>query len=239
LLLSACAEAHPDFEVIESYPHDPQAYTQGLELQGRTLYESTGQHGRSSIRKQRLGEAGARRHDLPPEYFGEGLTLVGDSVVQLTWQEGTAFVYDTATLTPHRTVRYEGEGWGLCHDGTTLFMSDGSAELTLRDPHSFELTGRRTITLDGSPLQQINELECVGDFIFANVYMTNWIVQIDKRSGKVVAEFDLTSLTRDSGRPPNREAVLNGIAFDPSDGTFLVTGKLWPTLYRIRLAEVR
>lgn len=234
--LTACGDSGERFEVVEVFPHDPQAYTQGLHLQGGTLFESTGLHGRSSVRKVGLSTgAVVRRRALPQEYFGEGLALVGDRLIQLTWKEGIALVYDTTTLEPLHTIGYEGEGWGLCHDGTSLFMSDGTARLTRRHPETFEVQDVRTVTLDGAPLTQINELECVGDFVFANVYQTNWIVQIDKRTGEVVDEFDLSRLTANSGRPPLPEAVLNGIAFDPSTRTFLVTGKLWPNLYRIRL----
>lgn len=239
LMLGACDEAAQSFKVLEAHPHDPQAYTQGLHLQGGTLFESTGLHGRSSIRKVLLGSGEViLRRDLPREYFGEGLALVGNRLIQLTWKEETAFVYDTTALEIRRTFRYHGEGWGLCYDGTALIMSDGTARLTWRNPETFEAQHSQTVTLDGQPLIQINELECVDEFVFANVYMTNWIVQIDKRTGRVVKEFDLSSLAADSGRPPIPEAVLNGIAFDRDTRTFLVTGKLWPKVYRIRLAAV-
>lgn len=236
LLLGACDETIQDFTILRVHPHDSQAYTQGLHLQGGTLFESTGLHGRSSIRKvlRDSGEVVVQRN-LPQEYFGEGLTLVGERLIQLTWKEGAAFVYDTTALEVERIFRYDGEGWGLCYDGVSLFMSDGTARLTRRNPDTFEIQDTQTVTLDGQPLTQINELECVGDFVYANVYMTNWIVQIDKETGRVVEEFDLSSLVADSGAPPLPEAVLNGIAFDPTTNTFLVTGKLWPKLYHIRL----
>lgn len=235
LVLLACDEPDKGFEVVEVYPHDPEAYTQGLQLQGATLFESTGLHGKSRIRKTTLDGRVIRQRDLPQEYFGEGVALVGDQLIQLTWKEGVAFVYDTLSLDVQHTFEYDGEGWGLCYDGTSLFMTDGSGRLTRRDPETFAPQATSTVTLDGEPLTQINELECVGAFIFANVYLTNWVVQIDKGTGRVVAEFDLSSLASDSDRPPRPEAVLNGIAYDPGTGTFLVTGKLWPKLYRIRL----
>jgi glutamine cyclotransferase len=236
LLLAACTDSPQDFELIEVLPHDPRAYTQGLHLQGGTLFESTGLRGRSSVRKIRLesGEV-VQQHNLPNQYFGEGLTLVGDRLIQLTWHEGRAFVYDTTALAHLDTFEYDGEGWGLCYDGTALYMSDGTAQLTRRDPETFAVQDSVRVTLDGAPLSRINELECVGDFVFANVYMTDWIVQIDKRSGRVIAEYSLSALIRDSGRPLVPEAVLNGIAFDSVTETFVVTGKFWSRLFRIRL----
>lgn len=233
---AGCGDISSDFDIIEALPHDPAAYTQGLQLEGATLFESTGLYGRSSIRKVRIGTGEiVQQRALPGDHFGEGLTLVEDRLVQLTWHEGRAFVYDTADLATLGTVEYEGEGWGLCYDGNTLYMSDGSEYLTRRDPATLAVLDSIRVTLDGGPLTQINELECVGDHVIANVYMSDWIVRIDKHSGEVTAEYSLAPLVRESGRPPSRDAVLNGIAYDSSTDTFLVTGKLWPRLFRIRL----
>ena len=238
LLVSACRDDPRDFEVVEVLPHDPAAYTQGLHLEGGTLFESTGLHGRSSVRKVRAGTGEiVQQRPLPREYFGEGLTLVGDRLLQLTWQQGLAFVYDTTDLATLATFEYEGEGWGLCHDGASLYMSNGSAYLTRRDPATFAVLDSIRVTLDGGPLTQLNELECVDEYVFANVYMSDWIVRIDKHTGEVTREYSLALLTPGSGRPASRDAVLNGIAYDRATDTFLVTGKLWPRLFRIRLPE--
>jgi glutaminyl-peptide cyclotransferase len=239
-LLTACGQATTATlqpELVRVLPHDPAAYTQGLLLHEGRLYESTGQYGSSSVREVDP-ETGAvlRVTNLPEQYFGEGLALVGERLIQLTWKEQVAFVYDLHTLALRDTLHYEGEGWGLCYDGDSLFMTNGGSTLFLRDPDSFRITDRRTITLGGVPLSRVNELECVGDDIYANVYLTDLIVRIDKATANVVAVFDAANLTA-GGRPANPDAVLNGIAWDGRTGTFYITGKLWPTLYQVRLVE--
>lgn len=235
LLLSACHEAPRHLEVVEVLPHDPAAYTQGLLIQGETIFESTGLNGRSSVRKVQAntGEI-LQQRALSNEFFGEGLALVDDRLIQLTWHQGRAFVYDTTDLQKVGSFEYEGEGWGLCYDGSTLYMSNGTEYLTRRDPTTFAVLDSVRVTMDGGPLTQINELECVGNEVFANIYTSDWIVRIDKTSGEVAAAYSLAELVRDSGRPPSRDAVLNGIAYDAQTGTFLVTGKLWPRMFRIR-----
>jgi len=233
--------------VVASYPHDPSSYTQGLELAGGTLYESAGQYGESSVRRVDLdsGEAVARR-DLPPDLFGEGMTLVPASggrparLVQLTWREGRALLWDPATLEPAGEHAYDGEGWGLCFDGYTpdgpgLVMSDGSSYLTFRDPATFAVTGGVPVTLGGAPLGGLNELECVGGSAWANVLPTDRIVEVDLATGRVLATVDASGLLA-AGEAPGAE-VLNGIAHDPADGTFLLTGKRWPRLFRVELVE--
>jgi glutaminyl-peptide cyclotransferase len=239
-LLTACAQATTatlEPELVRVLPHDPAAYTQGLLLHEGLLYESTGQYGSSSLREVDP-ETGAvlRVVNLPDGYFGEGLALVGDRLIQLTWKEQVAFVYDLHTLELRETLQYEGEGWGLCYDGESLFMTDGGSTLYLRDPVTFRITDRRTITLGGVPLSRVNELECVGDDIYANVYLTDRIVRIDKATATVESVFDAARLTA-GGRPANPDAVLNGIAWDGRTGTFFITGKLWPTMYQVRLVD--
>jgi glutaminyl-peptide cyclotransferase len=239
-LLVACGQAttaRPEPELVRVLPHDPAAYTQGLLLHDGRLYESTGQYGRSSVREVDP-ETGTvlRMMKLPDEYFGEGLALIGDRLIQLTWKEQVAFVYDLSTFELKRTFHYEGEGWGLCYDGESLFMTDGGSTLFLRDPDTFRVTDRRTIMLGGVPLSRVNELECVGDDIYANVYLTDLIVRIDKATANVVSVFDAATLTA-GGRPANPDAVLNGIAWDGRTGTFYITGKLWPTMYQVRLVD--
>jgi glutamine cyclotransferase len=222
-------------EVLATYPHDVRAFTQGLELHDGRLYESTGQYGRSDVRvvEPETGVV-SQRVALPTTAFGEGLTLVGKRIWQLTWQEGFAFLRERATLGEIRQVPYDGEGWGVCHDPAQrrLVMSNGSAELTFRDPETFDPRGSVTVTVDGNPLTQLNELECVGDRVWANVWLTDRIVRIDPASGRVDAEVDAAGLLTQEER--TAADVLNGIAAVPDTDTFLITGKLWPKTFLVR-----
>lgn len=220
-------------EVLATYPHDPTAFTQGLELYDGLLYEGTGMIGRSELRTVRYetGEVTARV-SLPEHVFGEGITIVGDHIWQLTWQDGIAYHRDRASLAELRQVRYEGEGWGVCYDGTRLVMSDGSAELTFRDPQSFAATGTVSVTLDGEPLTMLNELECVDDRVWANVWQTDQIVRIDPTTGVVEALVDASGLLSEQDRIG--ADVLNGIAAIDGSDTFLITGKWWPKLFEVR-----
>lgn len=163
--------------------------------------------------------------------------MVGSELIQLTWQSELAFVYDSESLELKRTLEYTGEGWGLCFDGESLFMSDGSDKLLKRDPLTFEVIEEIPVAKDGFSVWRLNELECVGDEIFANIYPTNRIVRIDKRSGEVRAEIDGYGLSVASRRAPDPEAVFNGIAYDPATGHFYVTGKLWPSLFEIEILD--
>lgn len=223
-----------EYKILGTFPHDPHAYTQGLVFHDGFLYESTGRYGESSIRKVGLesGEILAASA-LSEEHFGEGLALVGTELYQLTWKSGLAFVYDSETLTLQRTFTYEGEGWGLCFDGEFLFMSDGTDRLFKRDPGTFEVLDEIRVTRNSFSLRRLNELECVGNHIFANVFQTDDIVRIDKVTGEVTAEIDGFGLSLASRRAPDPEAVFNGIAFDAEKGHFYVTGKLWPHLFEI------
>jgi len=201
------------------------------------LFESTGQYGRSALRE--LDPATGRilrSRDLGAEYFGEGLAAVRGQLVQLTWKEGVAFVIDPASLEVVRTQSYEGEGWGLCSDGETVFMSNGTDTLYQRDPMSFSVVNRVPVTKGGFPLSRLNELECVGRHILANVFLSDEIVRIDKVTGEVVGTLDGYALAGSGRRPSDPNAVLNGIAYDPAKGTYFVTGKLWPSLLEITLA---
>ena len=222
------------YEIRRTLPHDPQAYTQGLLIHDGVLFESTGRYGRSEVRQVDVATGRVlRRHALSEEYFGEGLALVGDRLIQLTWKAGVAFVYDAATLSPLSTFGYEGEGWGLCHDGESLFMSDGSGTLQRRDPGTFDLVERIAVTRDGFSVRNLNELECVEDHIYANIYQSDEIVRIHKVTGEIDGRLDAFSLSLAAGRPADAGAVLNGIAHDDRRGTFLVTGKLWPAMFEI------
>jgi glutaminyl-peptide cyclotransferase len=223
-------------EVIRTLPHDTSAYTQGLVLHEGRFFESTGRYGHSQLREVDL-ETGRvlRSVALADEYFGEGLALVGDRLIQLTWQEGIAFEYDAATFELLRTFRYQGHGWGLCYDGTDLYMTSGGSMLVRRDPQTFEIRGTIQITVNGSPLWQVNELACVGDYIYGNVYPTDRIVRIRKSTGRVDAEIDGSRLVPPSGRFRDGDAVLNGIAYDAATDTFYLTGKLWSAMFQVRL----
>ncbi len=223
-------------EVLSVRPHDPHAFTQGLLLHEGKLYESTGRYGASSLRRvdPRTGEV-LQQIDLPPDLFGEGLARRGDRLVQLTYREQVALVVAVESFEPIGRFSYQGQGWGLCCDGEHFLMSNGSSALAVRDPVTFEILGRIDVTRDGIPVPNLNELECVGDAVYANVYRSDRIVRIAKETGKVTAEVDASGLLSPSERL--RADVLNGIAHDPENETFLITGKLWPKLFEVRFVE--
>lgn len=219
-------------EVQNSYPHDSGAFTQGLLLYEGSLYESTGLYGSSTLRQVNpVTGAVIRSVSLDASLFAEGLARVGSNLIQLTWKEGTAIVWDLATFTEVQRFTYTGEGWGLCFDGTRLVMSDGSSSLVFRDPSTFATMGALPVTLDGAPLDRLNELECVGAFVYANVWWTQSIVQIDAQSGEVVRVANAVNLLT----PAERQGtdVLNGVAYNPANGHFFITGKLWPKLFDV------
>lgn len=233
----ACQEAavpQLGYELLRTLPHDTAAYTQGLVIHDGAFLESTGQYGESQLRRVDIATGEALRSvSLDDDHFGEGIAVVGGRIVQLTWKAGLAFVYDAGTFAPVDTLEYEGEGWGLCYDGQSLFQSDGSGTLWRRDPSTFAVLGEVRVTRNGFSTRNLNELECVGDDIYANIYMTNEIVRIDKRTGEITGALDALGLTLASGRPNDPGAVFNGIAYDEGTGTFFVTGKLWPEVFEI------
>lgn len=236
--LSGCSDSAEGqgIEVLRTFPHDPTAYTQGLLFHEGKLYESTGRYAESTLREvdPASGEV-LRIVELSDEYFAEGLAVVEDRFIQLTWKEGVALLYDRESLEPIGSIPYQGDGWGLCYDGTTLFMTSGGSLLHLRDPATFAALGTIPITLEGRALWQVNEIECVGEYIYGNVYMTDRIVKIEKETGQVVAEYSASSLQPEGGRPTENGAVLNGIAYDPEGDVFYLTGKLWPSMFEVRL----
>lgn len=219
-------------QVLRTYPHDRTAFTQGLEIDGEVLYESTGMKDRSGVRvTDRTSGAELARTDLADPYFGEGITRAGDTLWQLTWTEGVAYARDPGTLAERARVRYEGEGWGLCTRAGRLVMSDGSATLTFRDPDSFAVTGSVTLADHGSA--RLNELDCADDgSVYANVWPTDRILRIDPDTGRVLADIDASGLLT---TPERAQAdVLNGIAQVPGTDRFLLTGKYWPTVFEVR-----
>lgn len=227
-----------DYRVVNSYPHDRRAFTQGLLFRDGWLYESTGQRGASSIRKVDL-ESGrvARQYDLPSRYFGEGIVDWGDSLVAVTWTSGQGFVFGIEDFAERRRFAYVGQGWGLTRNDSHIVMSDGSSTLKFLSPLTFKTQKTLSVTLDGKPLRKLNELEWVEGDIFANVWQTDWIVRIDPSSGVVTGIADLSQLMTREQRSTARADVLNGIAYDAQTGRLFVTGKYWPRLFEIALSD--
>ena len=223
------------YEVINQYPHDPGAFTQGLVFHGGVLYEGTGLKGQSSLRKVALetGEV-VKKRDLSYRYFGEGVTVLGDEIMQLTWRSHVGFVYDRDTFERLRDFSYPSEGWGLTHDGLNLIMSDGTAMLRFLAPATFEEVAQLEVRDGEGPVRRLNELEYIGGEIYANVWQTDRIARISPRSGRVVGWIDLTGLLKPEDRTGS-EGVLNGIAYDAAGKRLFVTGKRWPKLFEIRL----
>ena len=226
-----------DYEIVNTYPHDPSAFTQGLIYRDGYLFESTGLYGGSSLRKVRLktGEV-VQRKAIRSDYFGEGLTDWEDQLVQLTWKSNIGFVYDAQTFELKKTFRYSGEGWGLTHDNERLIMSDGTSSLRFLDPETMRETGRQEVTDNGSPVSMLNELEMVRGQILANVWNTHEIVIISPQSGRVNGRISLVGLL-EKHKMSKEVGVMNGIAYDPEKDRLFVTGKRWPKLFEIRLKE--
>ena len=230
------APAVTGFTVVAAYPHDPAAFTQGLAIEAGQLYEGTGQYGASTVRRVDLASGRTeKQRALGPRYFGEGIAILGGLLYQLTWQNGAAVVYDLETFEVERTMQYDGEGWGLTHDGRQLIMSDGSATIRFRDPKTFAVTREIEVRADGVPLSRLNELEYVEGEIWANIWYDDRIARISPADGKVLGFIDLSTLYPQSAR--GSEAVLNGIAYDVATKRLFVTGKNWPQLYEIEVAR--
>jgi glutaminyl-peptide cyclotransferase len=258
LLSSAAVHAAPPvlaYSVAARYPHDPEQFTQGLELDGATLYESSGLYGRSLLTRQLLPSQPATPDKpnnattsqpistaLPPDYFAEGLTLWHDALYLVTWREQRGFIFDRRTLQKTGEFAIQGEGWGLAHNSRQLILSNGSAQLQFLDPASFALQKSLTVTSDGVAVDKLNELEWIDQKalgparLLANIWQSDTIVVIDPNSGRVTGRLDLSQLYPRGQRSTHAD-VLNGIAFDARDNTLLITGKFWPYLYRIRLLQ--
>jgi glutamine cyclotransferase len=223
------------YQVLHTYPHDAQAFTQGLIYLDGHLYESTGINGKSSLRKENL-ETGAIEQfaEVPQKYFAEGLTNWGNTLIQLTWQSHVALVYDRATFHLLRTLPVPGEGWGLTQDGKSLILSDGTPDLRFLDPITLKEQRRITVKDRGVPLKELNELEFIHGEIYANIWHSDRIARISPATGKILGYIDLTGLLPSADRS-NPEAVLNGIAWDPAHDRLFVTGKLWPKIFEIKV----
>jgi glutamine cyclotransferase len=239
--LAAWAQLQPQragsptgFEVVASYPHDPAAFTQGLAFHSGRLYEGTGLYGASTLRRVDLASGRTeKQRALNQRYFGEGIAILDTEIYQLTWQNGVVIVYDLETFEVERTMPYEGEGWGLTHDGEHLIMSDGSAIIRFRDPQTFGVIREVEVRDRGVPVPKLNELEYVDGEIWANVWYDDRIARIEPASGEVQGYLDLSALYPAASR--GSEAVLNGIAYDPAQKRLFVTGKNWPQLFEIAI----
>lgn len=222
-------------EIAKEYPHDQTSFTQGLEFNEGILFEGTGQKGQSFVAQVDLNSGSIKKKmGLDATYFGEGITVFGDKVYQLTWQEQKCFVYDKNTLQLEKDLSYNGEGWGLCNDGEYLIVSDGTERLVFRDPESFQV--QRTIEVydNRGPITKLNELEYIDGKIYANIWMTNSVAVIQPENGKVLAVIDATELVR---KGKGQGDVLNGIAVNPANGKLYMTGKNWPKLFEVKLKK--
>ncbi|MEO8466578.1 MAG: glutaminyl-peptide cyclotransferase [Gammaproteobacteria bacterium] len=224
------------FKVVAVYPHDPNAFTQGLAIAGGQLYEGTGLYGQSTIRKVDLATGRVeKQRPINAAYFGEGIAILDGHLYQLTWQHGIGIVYDLATFTQQRTFQYTGEGWGLTQDGKQLILSDGSAKLRFLDPQTFAVVREIEVRDRGQPVMKLNELEYIDGEIWSNVWYDDRIARISPTTGEVLGWIDLAALYPKNAR--SSEAVLNGIAYDAAAKRLFVTGKNWPQLYEIEVAR--
>ena len=227
-----------NYNIIATYPHDTSYYTEGLQLYKNNLFESTGNYGVSKLVKIDLKTGRpVKELSLNEKYFGEGLTVLNDTIYQMTYKEKTGFVYDM-NFNLIRTFTYETEGWGMTTDGKSLIMSDGSSNLYYRDTKSFSTQKIVSVTDNNGPVANVNELEWVDGFIYANIWNTDNIIKIDASNGHVVGKMDFTGLLEKAGKPgPNYDVgnVLNGIAYDSTKKTLLITGKLWPLIFEVKL----
>jgi len=223
------------YEVVNSYPHDPTSFTQGLLWHDGGFYESTGQYGQSKLRRLEFPSGRVLKEiKLSPELFGEGLALVDSRLIQLTWQSQRGFVYDLSTFKMEREFSYSTEGWGLTYDGKSLILSDGSSDLFYYDPQTFKTTRKLAVRMNGQPITELNELEFIEGEIWSNVWQRDLILQIDPSTGTVKSFLDLKEIMAPSDRTGG-ENVLNGIAFDEERKRIFVTGKLWPRIFEIKI----
>jgi glutaminyl-peptide cyclotransferase len=225
------------YNITNAYPHDPGAFTEGLVFEDGFLYEGTGLLEQSTLRRVEL-ETGTilQIHELPDQFFGEGITIYGDRIIQLTWQSNVGFVYDKTSFELLQQFDYPTEGWGITHDGEHLIMSDGTSTLHFMDPQTFEETGQISVSDSNGPVTRLNELEYIHGEIYANIWQTDRIARIDLETGQVVGWIDLEGLLPAEGRIEPVD-VLNGIAYDAEADRLFVTGKLWPKLFEIEIVS--
>lgn len=223
------------YEVVATFPHDPDAFTQGLVSHGGALLESTGLNGKSTLRRVELATGRVLQQvRVPSQYFGEGLTVLGGKIYQLTWQSQKGFVYDLATFALEKEFTYTGEGWGLTTDGRSLILSDGTDQIRFLDPATFNVTRTISVTRDGQPLRLLNELEFIRGEIYANIWQSNTVARLDPATGRVTGVIDFFNLLPATERTSSTD-VLNGIAYDAATDRLFVTGKHWPKLFEVRL----
>jgi glutamine cyclotransferase len=223
------------YEVVNSYPHDPTSFTQGLLWHEGAIYESTGQYGQSKLRQLEFPSGRVLKEvKLSPDLFGEGLALVDSRLIQLTWQSQRGFVYDLNSFKVEREFSYSTEGWGLANDGKDLILSDGSSTLFYFDPQTFKTIRKMSVRMNGQPVTELNELEFIEGEIWSNVWQRDLILQIDPSSGVVKSFLDLKGILAPSDKT-GEENVLNGIAYDAEHKRIFVTGKLWPRIFEIRI----
>jgi glutamine cyclotransferase len=226
----------PPYEIVKVYPHDQNAFTEGLVIEKGVLYESTGLYGNSNSTLRRVDlETGnvLQSYVLPDEFFGEGITVFGDRIIQLTWQNQKGFVYDKHSFELLQEFSYPTEGWGITNDGTQLIMSDGTANLYFLDPETFQKVGQVEVRDGNASVTNLNELEYVNGEVYANVWLTNKIAIINPQTGQVKAWIDLSGIYTQESNDPN--SVLNGIAYDVEGDRLFVTGKMWSQLFEIKL----
>ena len=227
------------YKIINSYPHDPEAFTQGLIYENNTLYEGTGLNGESSLRKVDLKTGKILQiRNLPSKYFGEGVTVFENNIIQLTWQSKIGFVYDKDSFELLQTFNYTTEGWGITHDGNRLIMSDGTDTIFFLDPVTFNVTSEIKVFDENGPVLKLNELEYIKGEIYANVWQTDYIVRISPQTGEVIGRIDLRGLLSMEEISMGAN-VLNGIAYDSPNDRLFVTGKLWPKLFEIELVPIK
>jgi glutamine cyclotransferase len=237
------APASISYNILNTFPHDPSSFTQGLQWYNNALYEGTGS-GNTQDPISRLYKVDLKtgkpvqKLDLPGEYFGEGIPILNDTLYQLTWQNRTGFVYDAKTFKKIRTFSYETDGWGLTNDGSVLIMSDGSSNLYMKDPSTFKTLKILGVQDNNGPVGSLNELEYVDGFIYANIWNSNFIIKIDPSNGHVVGKMDFTGVLEQAAKESpdeNRGNVLNGIAYDAEKKSFFITGKMWPVMLEVKL----
>ncbi|SDK52405.1 glutaminyl-peptide cyclotransferase [Halanaerobium congolense] len=222
-----------EYDVLAEYQHDPEAFTQGLEIHNNYLFEGTGLYGKSSLRKVEIQNGKVlKKINLNKKFFGEGITILNNKIYQLSWKEQTAFVYDL-NFNLLNKFKYQGEGWGLTNDGQQLIMSNGSEYIYFRDPDTFQINKKIKVEINDQNLKNINELEYLNGFIYANIWQKDYIIKVDAENGMVKAYLDLNNILDEKYK--NKVNVLNGIAYDSQNKSFLITGKFWPKIYRIKL----